>query len=88
MGNVEGLMTRTYLFETVEGEQFIYDSELAYTQLLFCAREGVEYDVIVYDRPSISIGTRQVQHSTSWGFIKFDIPFNAGEKVQIIIGDI
>ena len=88
MGNVEGLMTRTFLYDTLEGEQFIYDSELAYTQLLFCAREGVEYDVIVYDRPSISLGTRQVQHSISYGFLKFDIPFNPGEKVQIIIGDI
>lgn len=81
-------MTRTYLYETNEGDQFIYDSELAYTQLLFCAREGMEYDVIVSNSLFEVIGSRQVQHSNSYGYLKFSVPFNPGEKVQIIIGDI
>jgi len=34
------------------------------------------------------IGSRQVQHSLSFGFIKFLNPFNTGERVQIIISDI
>ena len=81
-------MTRTYIYNTDEGEQFIYDAELAYSNLLFCARDGVEYDVIVSNSLFEVLETRQVQHSISYGYLKFDIPFNPGEKVQVIIGDI
>jgi len=81
-------MVRTYIFETVEGENYIYDPELAYTNLLFCGREGMEYDVIVSNSMFEVIGSRQVQHSLSFGFIKFLNPFNTGERIQIIISDI
>lgn len=88
MGNVEGLMTKTYVFQTDQGQPFIYDAELAYSNLLFCSREGVEYDVIVSNSMFEVIGSRQVQHSISYGYLKFATDFNPGETVQIIIGDI
>lgn len=81
-------MTRTFLYDTNEGDQFIYDSELAYTQILFCAREGMEYDVIVSNSLFEVIESRQVQHSNSYGYLKFLVPFNPGERIQVIIGDI
>ena len=88
MGNVERLMVKSYVFDTVAGMNYIYDSELAYSNLIFCAREGLEYDILVFDRPSYLMESRQVQHSQTWGFIRFSVPFNPGEKVQIIISEI
>ena len=88
MGNVERLMVKSYVFNTTPGTNYIYDAELAYTQLLFCSREGLEYDILVFDRPDYNMLTRQVQHSQTWGFIRFAVPFNPGETVQIIIGEI
>lgn len=81
-------MVKTYIYETYEGDQFIYDPELAYSNLLFCSREGMEYDVVVSNSMFEVIGSRQVQHSISYGYVKFLNPFSSGEKVQIIISDI
>ncbi len=48
----------------------------------------MEYDVIYSNDTSIVLGTRQVQYSESFGFLRFAIDFNVGERVQIIIGEI
>lgn len=88
MGNVEGLMTQSFVYNTVPGQAYLYDSEIAYVNLLFCSRDGLEYDVIYSNDPTFTPESRQVQYSNAFGYLKFAIDFNNGEKVQIIIGDI
>jgi len=88
LGNVEGLMTQSFVYNTTPGQPFLYDSEIAYVNLLFCSRDGLEYDVVMSNNPFYSVGSRQVQYSNAFGYLKFANDFNAGETIQIIIGDI
>jgi hypothetical protein len=81
-------MTQSFVYNTTPGQPYLYDSTIAYSNLLFCARDGIEYDVIYSNDTSIVLGTRQVQYSESFGFLRFAIDFNVGERVQIIIGEI
>ena len=91
MGNVERRMIKSYRIKTIAGEEFISDPVLAYTKLLFVAREGTAFDIVESDDPyggGFPYNSRQVQHSNAFGFLRFAVPFNQGETVQIITGDI
>ena len=81
-------MTQSFVYNTTPGQPFLYDSEIAYVNLLFCSREGLEYDVVMSNDPFYAIGNRQVQYSDAFGYLKFASNFNPGETIQIIIGDI
>lgn len=85
---MERLMTQSFVYNTVPGQAYLYDSEIAYVNLLFCSREGLEFDVVYSTDPSFVPGSRQVQYNTTFGYLKFASDFNVGETVQIIIGDI
>lgn len=81
-------MVQSFVYNTDEGQPFVYDAALAYANLLFCSREGVEFDVVTSNNPFEIIGSRQVQHSLSFGYLKFPTDFNPGEKIQIIISEL
>lgn len=81
-------MTQSFVYNTVPGQAYLYDSSIAYSNLLFCAREGVEFDVVYSNDPAFTPGSRQVQYSNAYGYLKFAVDFNLGERVQIIIGEI
>lgn len=88
MGNVERLMTQSFVYNTTPGQPYLYDSDIAYSNLLFCSREGLEFDVVYSNDSTFVPGSRQVQYSNSYGYLKFAVDFNVGETVQVIIGEI
>lgn len=88
MGNVERLMTQSFVYNTTPGQAYVYDSDIAYVNLLFVGREGLEFDVVYSNDPTFTPGSRQVQYSNAFGYLKFAADFNVGETVQIIIGEI